>query len=399
MHRILLVFLSLLVFNGLTFCQQQNSPQIKTGAERLEVYLPSLEGKSIGVVANHTSLVEGAHLVDTLIARGMNVKRIFSPEHGFRGDRDAGEYVSTYTDERTGLPVISLYGKRKKPKSEDLEDLDLVIFDIQDVGVRFYTYISTLHYVMEACSKTRTKLIVFDRPNPNGFYIDGPVLKKKQQSFVGKHPIPVVHGMTIAELARMINEEGWLKNDMKCELEWVKCSNYIHDSLYKLPVKPSPNLPNMRSVYLYPSLGLFEGTKINVGRGTNFPFQVYGHPDLKEGDFSYIPRSIEGASKSPKHEGEVCHGVDLRKIPLDSVVNNPGINLKWIKSAYNSFDESENFFMPFFNNLAGNSRLQKMLERKATASEIKKSWQKDLEQFARKRKKYLLYKDFTEYQR
>ncbi len=396
MHRILLVFFSLLIFNGLTYCQQQESTNITPAAERMDVYLPSLEGKSLGVVANHTSLVKDVHLVDTLISRGMKVKKIFSPEHGFRGDRDAGEYVSTYTDERTGLSVISLYGKRKKPRPQDLEDLDVMIFDIQDVGVRFYTYISTLHYVMEACAKTGTKLIVFDRPNPNGFYIDGPVLKKKQQSFVGKHQIPIVHGMTIAELARMINNEGWLRDGVKCELDWIKCDNYTHDSLYKLPVKPSPNLPNMRSVYLYPSLGLFEGTIMNVGRGTNFPFQVYGHPDLKEGDFSYTPKSIEGASKSPKHEGEVCHGVDLRKIPLDSVLNNPGINLQWIKSAYNSFEHSEKFFLPFFNNLAGDPALQKLLEGEASISAIKESWQKDLDQFARKRKKYLLYEDFAQ---
>ena len=395
MHRILLAFFSVLIFNGLTFCQQQKMTQIKPGAERMEVYLSSLEGKALGVVANHTSLIGDAHLVDTLIARGVNVKKIFSPEHGFRGDRDAGEYVSTYTDESTGLSVVSLYGKRKKPRQEDLEDLDLLIFDIQDVGVRFYTYISTLHYVMEACAKTGTKLIVFDRPNPNGFYIDGPVLKKKQQSFVGIHPIPIVHGMTIAELARMINQEGWLKDGVRCELDWIKCDNYTHDSLYELPVKPSPNLPNMRSVYLYPSLGLFEGTIMNVGRGTNFPFQVYGHPKLKEGDFSYIPRSIEGASKSPKHEGEVCQGVDLRKISMDSVLSNPGINLQWIKSAYNSFDSSDNFFLPFFNNLTGDPKLQKLLEKEVSIPEIKKSWQKDLNQFARKRKKYLLYKDFT----
>ncbi|MGM0496982.1 MAG: exo-beta-N-acetylmuramidase NamZ family protein [Bacteroidota bacterium] len=396
MCRILLAFLSILIFNGLTFCQQKKQTEIKPGAERTEVYLPSLEGKSLGVVANHTSLVDSVHLVDTLISKGMNVKKIFSPEHGFRGDRDAGEYVSTYKDDKTGLSVISLYGKSKKPKPEDLNDLDVVIFDIQDAGVRFYTYISTLHYVMEACAKTETKLIIFDRPNPNGFYIDGPVLKKERQSFVGKHPIPIVHGMTIAELARMINEEGWLKDSMKCELDWVKCSNYTHDSLYELPVKPSPNLPNMRSVYLYPSLGLFEGTIMNVGRGTDFPFQVYGHPDLNEGSFSYEPRPIEGASKAPKHEGEVCHGVDLRKISVDSVLDNPGINLQWIKNAYNNTDIKDNFFLPFFNNLAGDSRLQKMLERETPVSEIKKSWQKELNQFARKREKYLLYKDFTE---
>lgn len=395
MRGFLLLLFSVLVFNGLTHCHSGDSSAIKTGAERTQVYLPLLKGKTVGVVANHTSLVNNIHLVDTLLKVGIDIKRIFSPEHGFRGNKDAGELVSNYTDKKTGLSVVSLYGKRKKPKLKNLEDLDIVVFDIQDVGVRFYTYITTLHYVMEACAKTNTKLLVFDRPNPNGFYIDGPVLKEAHKSFVGKHPIPIVHGMTMAELARMINGESWLEDGVQCDLDWVKCANYTHDSLYTLPIKPSPNLPNMRSVYLYPSLGIFEGTIMSVGRGTKFPFQVYGHPEMKNKDFSYKPRSLKGFSTNPKYKGKVCYGKDLRDLSIDSLLANPGINLSWLKSAYNQFETSGNFFLPFFNNLVGNTRLQRFIEKDRSISEIKKSWQKELDQFARKRREYLLYEDFT----
>ena len=396
MRGFLLTLFSVLILSGLTYCRTDNFATIKTGAERTHVYLPVLKGKKIGIVANHTSLVNDVHLVDTLLKEGIDVERIFSPEHGFRGNRDAGEYVSNYTDRKTGLEVVSLYGKRKKPKLKDLDDLDIVVFDIQDVGVRFYTYISTLHYVMEACAKTNTKLIVFDRPNPNGFYIDGPVLREEQKSFVGKHPIPIVHGMTVAELARMINGENWLGEDVQCDLEWVKCANYTHDSLYELPVKPSPNLPNMRSVYLYPSLGLFEGTVMSVGRGTEFPFQVYGHPDMKKKSFSYKPRSLDGFSSNPKYKDRRCYGKDLRNLSIDSLIRNPGINLSWLKSSYKQFETSGDFFLSFFHNLVGNTRLQGFIENGRSVSEIKKSWQKELDQFARKREKYLLYEDFTQ---
>ena len=395
MRRFLLIFISVLIFSGLIHCCAGNSSEIKTGAERTQVYLPLLKGKTVGVVANHTSLVNNVHLVDTLLDEGIDIKRIFSPEHGFRGNKDAGEYVSNYTDKKTGLTVVSLYGKRKKPRLKDLVDLDIIVFDIQDVGVRFYTYISTLHYVMEACAKTDTKLIVFDRPNPNGFYIDGPVLQEEQKSFVGKHPIPLVHGMTVAELARMINEENWLEDGVKCDLDWVKCANYTHDSLYQLPVKPSPNLPNMRSVYLYPSLGLFEGTIMSVGRGTEFPFQVYGHPDMKNKSFSYKPRSLEGFSSNPKYKDRICYGHDLRELSIDSLIDNPGVNLSWLESSYKQFETSGDFFLPFFHNLVGNKRLQRFIEKGRSISEIKKSWQTELDQFAKKRSKYLLYEDFT----
>jgi len=384
----------MVIVSGFCFSQCTTRHNIQTGAQRTREYIPMLAEKKVGVVANHTSLVNGVHLVDTLLAENIEVTKIFSPEHGFRGDKDAGAYVSNYKDKKTGLPVISLYGKRKKPKTEDLTGLDIVVFDIQDVGVRFYTYISTMHYVMEACAETGTPLLVLDRPNPNGFYIDGPVLDTMHQSFVGMHPIPLVHGMTIAELARMINTEGWLSNANRCDLKWVKCANYTHDSLYQLPVKPSPNLPNMRSVYLYPSLGLFEGTIINVGRGTLFPFQVFGHPSLEK-SFSYTPRPIKGASSNPKHKGQKCYGVDLREIPMDTLTDAAGVHLNWLKLAYEELGTPEDFFLPFFNYLSGSTKLQKALEAGASPAEIKKSWQKELDQFARKREKYLLYEDFS----
>jgi uncharacterized protein YbbC (DUF1343 family) len=363
------------------------------GAERMESYLPSLDGKSVAIVANHTSLVDDQHIVDTLLTRGVHIRKIFSPEHGFRGDKDAGELVHTYVDGKTGLPVISLYGKRKKPKKEDLQDIDVVVFDIQDVGVRFYTYISTMHYVMEACAENDVKFIVLDRPNPNGFYIDGPVLDTQYRSFVGMHPIPLVYGMTIAELARMINGEGWLKDDLKCDLSWVPCANYTHDSLYKLPVRPSPNLPNMRSVYLYPSLGLFEGTIVNVGRGTEFPFQVYGHPKL-QGDFQYTPRPIKGASMHPKHKNKQCKGTDLREYPLDSMFSEPGLKLEWLAEAYEELQGTEDFFLKFFTNLSGNSTLQEKIEEGQSIDKIQQSWDDKIEEFKKKREQYLIYEDF-----
>ena len=395
MRHLIFIILSFVLTVPISSCKGQTYNSITPAAERTEVYLSLLEGKNVGVVANHTSLVDGVHLVDTLLSMGVDVKRIFSPEHGFRGDRDPGEYVKDYTDQKTKLPVISLYGKNKKPELSDLDGLDLIVFDLQDVGVRFYTYISTMHYVMEACAETRTSMIIFDRPNPNGFYMDGPVLDSQHTSFVGVHPIPLVHGMTIAELAQMINQEGWLKGGVRCDLNWVKCAHYTHDSLYQLPVKPSPNLPNMRSVYLYPSLGLFEGTMINVGRGTDFPFQVFGHPNLEGGNIHYQPRSIPGASTHPKHKGKLCHGYDLRNFPLDSIIDSPGIRLQWLTLTYQQFSSEESFFSPFFSYLAGTDELKKAIKEERSISDIKKSWQEDLDAFARIREQYLLYPDFT----
>ena len=395
-----LLGVSLIVLMGFISCQSQQPSQgeMLPAASRTEQYMPRLEGKRVAVVANHTSLVGEVHLVDTLLAQGIDVRKIFSPEHGFRGEREAGELIGNYQDAQTGLQVVSLYGSNKKPEAEDLEDVDIVVFDIQDVGVRFYTYISTMHYVMEACAETQTTFLVLDRPNPNGFYVDGPVLDTQYRSFVGMHPIPLVHGMTIAELGRMINDQGWLNHGVRCDYDWVACKNYTHDSLYRLPVAPSPNLPNMQSIYLYPSVGLMEGTVINVGRGTEWPFQVFGHPRLQHGEMTYIPRGIKGVSENPKYKGQACHGIDLRKYPADSLIQHPAIRLEWIRQAIHQVP-AEDFFMPFFNNLAGNQSLMHQLKQGRTPSEIKKGWQDDLEAFMKLRRQYLIYQDYEEARR
>ena len=288
------------------------SDEVRVGAEDVPSYLPLIQAKKVAIVANATSVVKGTHLVDTLLTLGVEVKRVFAPEHGFRGKADAGEHVNDEVDAATGLPIISLYGKNKKPSKEQLTEIQAVVFDIQDVGVRFYTYLSTLHYVMEACAENDIPLIVLDRPNPNGFYIDGPMMESGFESFVGLHPVPLVYGMTIGEYAQMINGEGWLANGASCDLTVVKCQAYDHEILYELPIPPSPNLPNMSSVYLYPSLALFEGTVVSVGRGTDFPFQVVGHPDFEPGPFRFTPAPNEGA-KYPKLEGVKCKGLDLRE--------------------------------------------------------------------------------------
>ncbi|HKL37518.1 MAG TPA: DUF1343 domain-containing protein [Bacteroidales bacterium] len=389
----ILLFISL----GMTSCVSQHSSsqeEILPAASRTRLYMPRLQGEQVAVVANHTALVDGVHLVDTLLSRGIQVTKIFSPEHGFRGEGEAGELIGDDTDSTTGLPVISLYGSNKKPKLKDLEDVDVVVFDIQDVGVRFYTYISTMHYVMEACAETATRFLVLDRPNPNGFYVDGPVLDFDYRSFVGMHPIPLVHGMTIAEMGRMINGEGWLKDGLRCDYQWIACKNYTHDSLYQLPVTPSPNLPNMRSIYLYPSLGLMEGTVVNVGRGTDWPFQVYGHPDMKDAQLTFQPRSIEGVSTNPKYKGQTCQGIDLRQYPLDSLLEHPRLRLHWVRHAMNHVT-GDDFFLPFFNNLAGNAELMRQLKNGVPTPEIRKSWEEGLEDFMKMRDQYLIYEDFS----
>ncbi len=372
----------------------KKSVRIETGAEQTEKYIPLLKNKRVAVVANHTTNINESHLVDSLLSLGINVEKIFSPEHGFRGDADAGEYVKNYMDKKTGLPVISLYGSSKRPKLEDLDGVDIVVFDLQDVGVRFYTYISTMHYVMEACAEKDVELLILDRPNPNGFYVDGPILDTSLRSFVGMHPVPIVHGMTIAEYAQMINGEGWLKDELKCMLSYISCENYTHDSLYQLPVNPSPNLQNMLSVYLYPSLGLFEGTSFSAGRGTEFPFQVYGSPDYKNDEFTFTPVRIDGASKYPKYRNVLCKGVDLRNIDIESYVNSKSINLNWIIDAYNNTSNREEFFNAFFYNISGNKILREQIEQGKTAEEIKQGWDTDLKKFKQLRKKYLIYKDF-----
>jgi len=365
---------------------------LKVGASRFEVYLPLLEGKKVAVIANATSMVDDRHLIDALLRRDVEIVKVFAPEHGFRGEQDAGEKVNDTADKETGLPIISLYGANKKPSIKSMQDVDIMVFDIQDVGVKFYTYLSTLHYVMEACAETSTPLILLDRPNPNGFYIDGPVLKPGFESFVGLHPVPLVYGMTIGEYAKMINGEGWLKNGVKCNLTVVKISGYTHDTLYELPLKPSPNLPNMTSIYLYPSLALFEGTVISVGRGTDYPFQVLGHPEYKKGNFQFTPLPNAGA-KNPKLSGKLSQGVDLRGFGLGQLQRKKQLSLYWLHSFYETAPDKENFFLKnnFFNKLAGNDLLMQQIKEGQSLGAIRASWQADLKSFRRIRERYLLY--------
>lgn len=361
------------------------------GAYQIESYKKLLEGKSIAIVANQTSIVGKTHLVDTLISIGINVKSIFAPEHGFRDLADAGETVANSKDPKTGVPVISLYGSHYKPTPKDLAGIDIVIFDIQDVGVRFYTYISTLHYVMEACAENHVKCLILDRPNPNGFYIDGNILDTLHKSFVGMHPVPVVHGMTVGEYAGMINGEGWLKGGVKCDLIVIKCKNYSHKTYYDLPVKPSPNLPNQNSVYLYPSICFFEGTNISLGRGTAFPFQVYGSPLLPDKGFGFTPESVPGA-KNPPLLGKKCYGIDLRAAIKDGLIPSPKINLNWLIDAYRAYPDKSKFFIPYFDVLSGGPTLREQIQKGMTADQIRKSWKQGLAKFSKMRAKYLLYK-------
>lgn len=351
-----------------------------------------VQNKRLGLVVNHTSQLGDTHLVDTLSKRGIDIRAIFAPEHGFRGKADAGEQVVDGKDSSTGIPIISLYGKHKKPRAENLQDIDLLVFDIQDVGARFYTYISTLHYVMEAAAEHGITVLVLDRPNPNGHFVDGPILDPDYSSFVGMHPVPVVHGMTVGEYARMINGEGWLANGMEAELLVLRCENYTHDTPYDLPIPPSPNLPNMRSIYLYPSLCLFEGTVFSVGRGTDLQFQIYGHPDFNIGSFQFTPVSSPGA-KYPKHENSTCFGANLTRQSPSSIREEAQLNLFFLLQAYEHFGDKEHFFLEnrFFDTLAGGSTLRGQIEAGMTSTEIKASWQAGLEGFKQMRAQYLLY--------
>lgn len=371
--------------------------RLQMGAEKLNQYLPILSGLNVAVVVNQTSMIGSRHLVDVLLSQQVAVKTVFAPEHGFRGTADAGEQVSSSRDVRTGLPIVSLYGNSKKPSAQQLSGIDLVIFDIQDVGARFYTYISTMHYVMEACAENGVKMVVLDRPNPNGHYVDGPVLESAYQSFVGIHPIPVVHGMTVGELARMINGEGWLKNGMRCDLTVIPCDNYSHRTIYNLPIKPSPNLPNSRSIYLYPSLCFFEGTAVSIGRGTDKQFQLIGAPELssKKMPYQFRPVSMEGA-KYPKHENKTCYGFDLSTMRLEVFYNQHQLDLKWLIEVYRDFPSKAEFFNKdnFFDKLAGNSRLRQQIIAGTPEHKIRESWEPALSQFKEKRKRYLLYPDF-----
>jgi uncharacterized protein YbbC (DUF1343 family) len=330
------------------------------------------------------------HLIDNLLSIGTDIRVIFAPEHGFRDLADAGETISDGRDPVTGIKLISLYGKHFKPITSDLVGIDIVIFDIQDVGARFYTYISTLHYVMEACAENNIMLLILDRPNPNGFYFDGNILDTAYSSFVGMHPVPVVHGMTVGEYAGMINGEGWLKGGIKCSLSVAKCKSYDHKTYYELPVRPSPNLPNQNSVYLYPSICFFEGTNVSLGRGTSFPFQVFGSPELPDRGFSFTPESVAGA-KNPPLLGVKCYGTDLRDALKNKIVPKPYINLEWVIQAYNDFPDKNKFFTPYFDVLAGGPVLREQIRKGMTARQIRDSWKDGLEKFAATRKKYLLY--------
>ncbi len=371
-------------------CSPESDP-VETGADRLAEWLPVIYGKKVALVANHTSLVGERHLVDTLLSLGKGetiVLKVFVPEHGFRGSVDAGRDVESGNDPDTGIPVISLYGKNKKPTPEDMKGVDMIIFDLQDVGVRFYTYISTLHYVMEACAENSVPLMVLDRPNPNTGYVDGPVLEPGYASFVGMHPIPVVYGLTIGELAQMINGEGWLSEGRECELTVISCRNYSRGKTFSLSVNPSPNLTSYHAMLMYPSTCFFEGTVISEGRGTENPFEVYGHPDL-EGPYSFTPVSIPGKSTNPKFMDQHCFGEDLRDfVPSDGWIR---IRLEWLIDAYEKFPEKENFFIPYFEKLAGTGNLRDQIIAGWNETRIRDSWSEKLEEYELIRKQYLLY--------
>ncbi|MEZ5044320.1 MAG: DUF1343 domain-containing protein [Saprospiraceae bacterium] len=365
---------------------------IKVGAENLSLYWPLIKDKKVAFMVNQTSRLGEQHLIDSLHIKGLSIQCIFSPEHGFRGTADAGEKISDGKDPSTGIPIISLYGQKKKPTKADLEGVDLVIFDIQDVGARFYTYISSMHYLMEACAEFNVPFMILDRPNPNGHYVDGPVLDPEFSSFVGMHKVPVVHGMTVGEYATMVNQEGWLSYGFKCQLTVIPCTGYTHQTPYTLPIKPSPNLPNMRAIYLYPSLCFFEPTDASIGRGTDTQFQVIGSPGYQAGDYTFTPVPKPGA-QSPKHKDETCRGYDLSTIPEEDIRKEARINLGYLLDFYKNTPNKERFFTStsFFDKLAGGEQLRKQIINGKTEEEIRKSWEPALSQFKEIRQKYLLY--------
>lgn len=378
---------------SISFCSKSEGDNVLPGADQPDIYLHLLKNKNVGMVVNHTSITGDVHLVDFLISKNIEVKKIFAPEHGFRGDASAGAEIEDGVDIRTGVPVFSLYGKTKKPTVEHLKDLDVVIFDIQDVGCRFYTYISTMHFVMEACAENNIPLFIFDRPNPNGNYVGGPILKEEFKSFVGMHPIPIVHGLTVGELAQMINGEKWLTNNNKCELEIIKVDNYTHSTKYKLPVAPSPNLPNYLSVRLYPSLCLFEATSVSVGRGTEFPFQVLGGLTPELGEFSFTPISIPGVAINPLNKDKTCYGIDLRNLK-----EIPDFTLQYFLDFYSKYKNEKEFLTRerWLNILAGTDDLIQQIRVGKSEDEIIRSWNVELKSYKSLRKKYLLYPDFED---
>ena len=408
----LIIYLCFLLVNISCSTAQVQEPTILPGAFNIPAYFPELVGKRFALVVNQTSTINGTHLVDTLrsmknkaskiftpdqsttyhdvhIDDSIMIKKVFAPEHGFRGLADAGEKVKDGLDTKTGLPIVSLYGSNKKPTTEQLTDIDIVVFDIQDVGTRFYTYISTMHYILEACAELDKKVIILDRPNPNGMYIDGPILEAEYKSFVGMHPIPILHGLTVGELALMINGEGWLAGGLKCDLTVIPVQGWNHTMTYHLPNKPSPNLPTDLSIELYPSLCLFEGTDISVGRGTYKPFQQIGHPSFSDLEYSFTPVRIDGMSKYPKHQNTKCYGVEFTN---ENVIK--GLDLSYLIKFYSEYDDKDHFFTKYFNTLAGTDQLQQQIKQGMSEEEIRATWVEDLEAYRQLRKKYLLYEDF-----
>jgi hypothetical protein len=386
------------VCNGQKIPSDKKSVKILTGADQTNIYFSLLKGKKVALFANPTSVIEKRHLLDTLISSGINVTIIFGPEHGFRGKADAGEHIDNDTDTKTGIPVISLYGNHKKPTKDDLKNVEVMLFDIQDIGVRFYTFISSLQYYMEAAFENNKQLIILDRPNPNGFYVDGPVLDTAFRSFIGMQPVPIVYGMTIGEYAKMLIGEKWIKTKSSKNMIVIPCKNYTHESKYILPVNPSPNLREMQSIYLYPSICFFEGTVMSEGRGTDKPFQIFGHPSLPSNLYSFTPKPNEGA-KSSKCFNEICYGWNLSG-SIDNTIKlvNKKIQLKYLLEAYKLFQEKDSFFLKnnFINKLAGNDILMNQIKKGISENEIRKSWQPKLKKFKAIRKKYLLYPDFKE---
>lgn len=385
-----ILFIVILAFITL-HCQAKQS-RVIVGAEQTNDYLPILKNKRIAVFSNHTGMVGNKHLLDVLLENKINVVAIFSPEHGFRGNADAGEHVSSSVDQKTGVPILSLYdGQLGKPSEESMRKFDLLIVDIQDVGLRFYTYYASMVRLMDACAEYNRKMLILDRPNPNGHYVDGPILDMKYKSGVGWLPIPVVHGMTLGELALMVNGERWLPASRICDVTVIKCKNYTHQTMYQLPIPPSPNLPNMKAVYLYPSICYFEATPVSLGRGTQLPFQVYGHPNMTGYNYSFTPQSTSGA-KSPPQLGRLCHGVNLSELSEEEI-RKKGVDLSYLIDAYRNLNMDDYFFRPFFERLIGTDYVRKMIEQGKDADEIKAMWKEDVEKFKVQRRPYLLYEE------
>ena len=388
MKKILLI----VILTCITFYCQANQNRVIVGAEQTNVYLPLLKNKRIAIFSNHTGMIGNKHLLDVLLENKINVVAIFSPEHGFRGNADAGEHVSSSVDSKTGVPILSLYdGKLGRPSEESMRKFDLLIVDIQDVGLRFYTYYASMVRLMDACAEYNRKMLILDRPNPNGHYVDGPILDMKYKSSVGWLPIPIVHGMTLGELALMVNGERWLPASRICDITVIKCKNYTHQTMYELPIPPSPNLPNMKAVYLYPSTCYFEATPVSLGRGTQLPFQIYGHPNMLGYDYTFTPQSIPGA-KNPPQLNRICHGVNLSELSNEEIWKK-GVDLSYLIDAYRNLNMDYYFFRPFFELLTGRDYVRKMIKQGKNADEIKAMWKEDVEKFKIQRKPYLIYEE------